>query len=396
MSRACNSLADRTPVPPALANLARLGQTGFLLLAACGSGDEPDQAAPMANEPVPVWWVAPEPLISVGTAHGDSNRQLFEVVSALRLPEGRIVIANAGTSELRFVDSAGRFQGTVGRIGSGPGEYRALSRLYRAGPDSLLVLDRGLGRLSQVDLRGHFGGLVPAESLSQDPAFAMDVWLFRGFWVEGALTDDQRAAVKRLLVRLPLPSSPAWRLVRIDDAGRSWLREPPGLEGTHWTVFDPLGTPVATAVTPPRFELMDVGDGWVLGRWRDEAEVEHVRLHALTPLEERAPLPEWLVRGGNPAAGAERLEDRRRTLVVVGRNLMVAQETYRRRRGTYATAIDSLVPDRDRAVELSLLHASTRGWIAVASWPGGGLCAMGMGDAPPPGWPEGAVRCAGD
>src|SRR5690606_19465085 len=57
----------------------------------------------IVTSPAPAWapgegWrVAEEPSLTIGSAAGDEAYALFGVVAAVRLPDGRIAIANAGT-----------------------------------------------------------------------------------------------------------------------------------------------------------------------------------------------------------------------------------------------------------------------------------------------------------
>ena len=50
---------------------------------------------------------------------------------------------------------------------------------------------------------------------------------------------------------------------------------------TGWRVFDRTGRWSGTVTMPARFNPMDIGSDYVLGLWRDEDDVEHVRLYRL-------------------------------------------------------------------------------------------------------------------
>ena len=52
------------------------------------------------------------------------------MAAALRLPNGQIVIANSGSNELRYYDSAGVFLYAVGREGFGPGEFKDIGGVW--------------------------------------------------------------------------------------------------------------------------------------------------------------------------------------------------------------------------------------------------------------------------
>ena len=67
------------------------------------------------------WRLADDPILDIGLLEGEDAYQLFDVVGALRLTDGGIVVANAGSFELRFYDANGTHLFSVGREGGGPG-----------------------------------------------------------------------------------------------------------------------------------------------------------------------------------------------------------------------------------------------------------------------------------
>lgn len=110
---------------------------------------------------VPEWSVDDEPLLQIGVLDGDPAEQFFRVAGALRLSDGRVVVANSGSGELRIFDPEGRHLATGGGQGEGPGEFRNLSRLYRLPGDTILVWDIGLRRISYFDAEARFIHSVP-------------------------------------------------------------------------------------------------------------------------------------------------------------------------------------------------------------------------------------------
>jgi hypothetical protein len=88
--------------------------------------------------------------------NGPEELNLYRAAGALKLDDGRIVVANGGTNELRFFDSDGQFLYATGGEGEGPGEFRGMAFIYRLGPDSLAVLDFRLFRFSILDANGAF------------------------------------------------------------------------------------------------------------------------------------------------------------------------------------------------------------------------------------------------
>jgi hypothetical protein len=124
------------------------------------------------------WRLASQPVLDIGAIDTDPNQQLFQVVGALRLSDDRIVIANSGTSELRFYDISGRFISKSGRKGGGPGEFQGLRWLGRTGADSLLAFDWRTRRLSIFDPAGNFVRSVTLDALAPAPPSHIYVGLF--------------------------------------------------------------------------------------------------------------------------------------------------------------------------------------------------------------------------
>lgn len=96
---------------------------------------------------LPVWEVAAKPVVDIGE-RDDPGHDLHQVGGAARLSDGRIVVVNRGSSELRVFDSTGTFLHAIGRRGEGPGEFLSLGTLQRLEGDSLIVFDSQLRRAS--------------------------------------------------------------------------------------------------------------------------------------------------------------------------------------------------------------------------------------------------------
>ena len=80
------------------------------------------------------------PALVIGTQAGKPY-ELSRVTGAARLDDGRIVIADGGSLELRFFDSSGVFIRTAGRHGSGPGEFSQMMSFARLPGDTLAVVE---------------------------------------------------------------------------------------------------------------------------------------------------------------------------------------------------------------------------------------------------------------
>ena len=115
------------------------------------------------------WVVAVEPDVNIGVVSGPSSQELSDVIGAIRLRDGRIVVGNGGTNELRFYGSGGRFLFSAGGDGEGPGEFRRMAFIGLAAGDTIIIHDRRLQRLSLFDPSGQFldsdGPISSAEML---------------------------------------------------------------------------------------------------------------------------------------------------------------------------------------------------------------------------------------
>ncbi|HSG80741.1 MAG TPA: hypothetical protein VLC48_00715, partial [Gemmatimonadota bacterium] len=93
-----------------------------------------------------------------------------------------------------------------------------------------------------------------------------------------------RQAIHQMLISMPFPETlPAYGEYQVDAERNLWVKDfrRPGEEVTRWTVFDPEGAALGVVEMPARFEPYEIGSDFVLGRWRDELDIEHVRLYRL-------------------------------------------------------------------------------------------------------------------
>jgi hypothetical protein len=103
---------------------------------------------------VPWWTLVAEPRLDVGAVEGSESEILFRVVDAIRLSDGRVVIANAGSSQIRYYAADGTHRVTIGREGSGPGEFQRITGLLRMPADSIAVMDGGARRVTVLTPNG--------------------------------------------------------------------------------------------------------------------------------------------------------------------------------------------------------------------------------------------------
>jgi hypothetical protein len=97
------------------------------------------------------WSIDPDPLVTIGGLQSDSSQQLYQVSGGVRLADGRIAIANGGSSDIRVYGPNGSVAAIYGRQGEGPGEFTSPQLAGVIGDDSLIVFDSQLRRISILD-----------------------------------------------------------------------------------------------------------------------------------------------------------------------------------------------------------------------------------------------------
>lgn len=95
-----------------------------------------------------------ERALRIGAPDGDEPYLFARVSGAVRLSSGVVVVANYGSSELRWFSPGGRWIRSRGRQGDGPGEFRSLRRILRLPGDSILAADDLTARLTLFDSSG--------------------------------------------------------------------------------------------------------------------------------------------------------------------------------------------------------------------------------------------------
>lgn len=152
------------PCPRLMLTLAAASHLG------CAAGEAPDSSSTVRDsagvvivestrgawESGDAWTISREPVLDIGQVDGSPEYQLYRAWSAVRLSDGRVVIANGGTNELRFHDASGTHLASVGRSGEGPGEFEDLQRVWRLAGDTLLAYDFFPARLSLFSSSGAF------------------------------------------------------------------------------------------------------------------------------------------------------------------------------------------------------------------------------------------------
>lgn len=159
--------------------MKRLLAVGLIFAAACerqandGAHSVRDSAGvEIVESSRPLWdsttrgRISAQPVLTIGAIQGDAPYLFHGILGVRRLSDGRLVVANQATSELRFFDSTGSHLHTIGREGDGPGEFRFMSLFWTRAGDTIVVSDaRGL---SILDPQGRFVRLIQPGSAIGD------------------------------------------------------------------------------------------------------------------------------------------------------------------------------------------------------------------------------------
>lgn len=109
-------------------------------LQGCGDGGRPGAEAGVSDG----WAIGP-PTVVVAQGPG---ADFYDVSGVVRLSDGRLVVADGGSSEVRYFAPDGTHLHSVGRRGEGPGEFALIQAVGPAGGDSVWVYDYGVQRVT--------------------------------------------------------------------------------------------------------------------------------------------------------------------------------------------------------------------------------------------------------
>lgn len=311
----------RSLSPPAITILLAFA------LSACGAGERAatghvvrdsagiaiiENASPVWTEATR-WRVAAEPEVEIGVLEGEEAYQLNQVRGATILADGRLVVSNAGSAELRYYDASGGHLQTVGRRGGGPGEFQYPGNPFRLAGDSVLVgVDAGARRLALFDAAGRFVesyGAAGVRGLGSVVGVLGDGGLVRQAVLpeEGGSREGQnRQAV--VVVRHARDGAPLDTVARL-----------PGSE--LYRIVEQSGSMMMVGYSPAPFARMQqvaVGGGVVYAGAGDAYEVEVYGTERPADQGQTATRPPArlirLARPNRPVTGAEVAEFRRVSL----------------------------------------------------------------------------------
>ena len=183
------------------------------------------------------WTLSAEPTVVIGGADEREGYLLHQVAGATRLGDGRIVVANGSTLQLRYYDPEGTHLFDAGGEGEGPGEFQSLSHLTRLSGDSILALSWP-SQLVRFGPEGRYAGSSPYQPSPCQGCMCHDGRLF---------PDGSLLMVYSLYAgiyqsrRCPIPSEPRPSAVigRFDPATGvlDTIAELPGAELSYGDVY---------------------------------------------------------------------------------------------------------------------------------------------------------------
>jgi len=108
------------------------------------------------------WVLSDSATLQLGEVDGPAELT-FSVPVATELSDGRILVSDSGSEEIRYFSSRGHHLLTVGGEGPGPGEFMSLGSTFVLPGDTVVATDRSSGRVSVYDESGQLVGSVKLE-----------------------------------------------------------------------------------------------------------------------------------------------------------------------------------------------------------------------------------------
>lgn len=140
----------------------------ILALASCAIPETSDEPLGSGTGTGPaIWTVDPLPIWSLPDESQGLEYSFHLARGLRRLPDGTVVLINAGTPELRAFAPDGQLLWRTGTAGDGPGDFRSPRWILPLPGDTLMVGDGQLNRVSYFSTSGEF---VRAERLTDELA----------------------------------------------------------------------------------------------------------------------------------------------------------------------------------------------------------------------------------
>ena len=181
------------------------------------------------------WRIGLEPSVSIGRRDAEGPYVLYLARDATILADGRIVVADGASGELRFFDSTGSHLASRGGQGEGPGEFDGLVGVAPWTGDSILAWFAGprLG-ISVFDSGGNYGRMIEINDGSQRGWYEPASTSVHGSILAVLLWEDRDTLVMELRdgeggLRTSLGAHPSWEPYLMDEGTER--------EMLYWTTF---------------------------------------------------------------------------------------------------------------------------------------------------------------
>jgi len=160
------------------------------------------------------WRIDPEPVLDLSESGTGDAHSFYQVRGMRRLPDGSLVVLNAGSDEIRQFSADGGFAGSFGGSGQGqgPGEFTNAQQLEVAG-DTILVVDRN--------------GVISV--FGPGPVLIRETRLARRTLAVHAIGSG------RLVARIVPPIPELGRLTRVPETLRTYRLDGSGGDSIGWT-----------------------------------------------------------------------------------------------------------------------------------------------------------------
>ena len=137
----------------------------------------------------------------------------------------------------------------------------------------------------EVHVYGPDGALqrIVRRAVERNPVLPADIEWARAQALEG-IRETERRMEEEKWANAPIPKlRPAFGAMNVDSEGRLWIQDydPDPAKARSAAVFDADGKLMGHVQLPGRLRVMVIDDDMVIGVWRDEDDVEHVRGYAV-------------------------------------------------------------------------------------------------------------------
>jgi len=198
------------------------------------------------------WSVGADPDARLGVLEGDPGYQLDGVTGAARLQDGTLVVADAGSNEVRFFDEAGALRSIAGGPGEGPGEFTGLSGLGATPEGAVWAYDFSLRRVTWFHPSGTVDRLVSLDSqppmLNAVGPLPDGTFLLKQLWGATAVAEASESGLRRdpvAFVRFDLDGHlvdtlglfPGREVFLTEEDGRGVMSTPPFARNAVGTVW---------------------------------------------------------------------------------------------------------------------------------------------------------------